>query len=137
MDSDDSPIHYLVPWYSFDFVADGSIDVVLSQAVLEHVDEPGLAYRKMHSWLNTGGYVSHTIDYQCHRTAKVWNGHWTYSDLTWKLIRGKRPYLINRLTHSRHLELMSDAGFDVLSDMKYRLPSQIDRKRRILCDGPG
>jgi hypothetical protein len=71
--------------------------------------------------------MSHTIDFQCHQTASVWNGHWTYSDFVWKLIRGRRPYLINRLPHSRHLALMHGAGFAVINDVKYRLPSTLAR----------
>jgi hypothetical protein len=127
VDGPDSQIRYLVPWYSSDILEPDSIDMVMSQAVLEHVDEPGYAYRMMNVWLKPGAFMSHTIDFHNHRTAVAWNGHWTYSDFIWKLIRGRLPFLINRLPHSRHLELIDEAGLDVICDIKDQQPSRIDR----------
>jgi hypothetical protein len=124
----DSRIHYLVPWYSTNILDPDSIDMVMSQAVLEHVDEPGHAYQMMNVWLKPGAFMSHTIDFHNHRTAEAWNGHWTYSDFIWKLIRGRLPFLINRLPHSRHLELINEAGLKVICDIRDEQPSRIDRK---------
>jgi hypothetical protein len=41
-----------------------------------------------------------------------------YSDIVWKLIRGKRPYLINRIPHSKHLELLKEEQFNLICDKK-------------------
>ncbi len=72
--------------------------------------------------------MSHSIDYKSHGSADEWNGHWAYSDFIWKLIKGKRPYLINRLPHSEHLRLMNEMGFEIVNDVTDQLPSKISRE---------
>jgi hypothetical protein len=109
-------IAYVAPWTRLDLLEAGSVDAALSQAVLEHVDEVGGIYRALHHWLRPGAFMSHTIDYQSHELTRDWNGHWTISDLGWRLVRGARPYLINRLPHSTHLEEMKKAGFEIVLD---------------------
>lgn len=121
-----SMIQYKIPWYDSNMVEKGSIDMIFSQAVLEHVDELNLTYERMYSWLRPNGFMSHSIDFKAHGSANEWNGHWTYSDFTWKLIKGRRPYLINRLPHSQHIKLMNEAGFKVVCDIKNKLPSRIN-----------
>ena len=128
-DSEGSRIRYQVPWYNTDVIEYGSVDLIFSQAVLEHVDELPLTYERMHKWLKASGVMSHTIDFRCHRTARDWNGHWTYSDLMWKLIRGRLPYLINRAPYSRHVELMNSSGFKIVNERKTLLPSRIDDRQ--------
>jgi hypothetical protein len=61
--------------------------------------------------------TSHTIDFRSHGHHPRWNGQWSYSDLTWKVILGKRPYLLNREPASvhrhlirQHLEVCVDEG---------------------------
>ena len=122
-------IHYQIPWYDNDVIEHGSVDLIFSQAVLEHVDELTLAYDRMNKWLKPYGYMSHTIDFRCHRTARDWNGHWTYSDFVWKMIRGRLPYLINRAPCSRHVELMKSAGFKIVAELKTFQPSAIDERQ--------
>lgn len=112
----DSLIHYEVPWYSANILKKESVDMIYSQAVLEHVDDLRGTYRAMHSWLKSTGYISHQIDFRCHETADKWNGHWVYSDFMWKLIRGKRSYLLNRAPHSTHIAFLIEEGFKVVCD---------------------
>jgi len=102
---DGTMISYHVPWTETSCIQPDVLDMVFSQAALEHVDELLNAYENMYIWLKHGGYISHQIDLKCHGTATEWNGHWGYSDLIWKLIRGKRSFLINRVTHSSHKEM--------------------------------
>lgn len=110
--SSGSCVRYLVPWYRA--TLDGRLaDMVLSQAVLEHVDDLAHAYQKMYDCLKPGGVMSHVIDFRCHHTARSWNGHWTYSDITWTLIRGRRRYFLNRAPCSTHASLLRQTGFDV------------------------
>jgi hypothetical protein len=45
-----------------------------------------------------------------------WFGHWTISDVSWRFVRGARPYLINRLPHSAHIRAIENAGFHVVRD---------------------
>jgi SAM-dependent methyltransferase len=104
---------YIAPWTDRGLLERESLDVVFSQAVLEHVDDIAAAYAAMHYWLRPGGFMSHTIDYMSHGLTRDWNGHWTVGDFRWHLVRGRRPYLINRLPHSVHVAAMTKAGFQI------------------------
>jgi hypothetical protein len=104
-------IRYLAPWREAAAVAAGSQDMVFSQAVLEHVDELAEAYRAMHAWLKPGGCISHQIDFKSHGYTEAWDGHWRCGDLHWKLLRGGAGWFINRQPYSRHLQLLTEAGF--------------------------
>jgi hypothetical protein len=44
----------------------------------------------------------------------MWNGHWTYSDLEWRLVRGGRRFLLNREALSTHITCAEKVGFKVL-----------------------
>lgn len=106
----------------------GEASLILSQATLQHVDDLDGMYGAMRGWLRPGGAMVHTIDYRCHGLASRWNGHWTYSDLAWKAIRGRRPYLINREPHSTHRRLLERHGFALASEIAVPEPSAIARR---------
>ena len=126
---DNPVIQYKVPWYSCSAPERGSVDMIFSQAVLEHVDNLETSYQAMNAWLKPSGYFSHTIDFRCHETAAEWNGHWAYSDFTWRLIRGRRPYLLNREPHSTHIHMMAEAGFAIVCDKRIYAPAQLRRSQ--------
>ena len=107
-------IKYFCPWYDPNVIRNGIVDLVFSQAVLEHVDDLPRVYKAMYEWVKKDGMISHSIDFQSHGLSKEWNGHWSFSDFTWKIIRGNRPYLINREPLSSHIKAMKDAGFKIL-----------------------
>ena len=107
-------IRYQVPWTSPADVSPQSLDAIVSQAVLEHVDDLDTAYRAMYAWLKPRGYASHVIDFSAHHLSPFWNGHWTYSDWQWKCVRGRREYLLNRAPLSAHLLHARRAGFTIL-----------------------
>lgn len=125
---DDVQISYFVPWHDLKVIKEESIDMIYSQAVLEHVDDLAHTYEALYRWLKPGGFMSHDIDFRCHGTAKDWNGHWAYSDFAWRLIKGKRPYLLNRQPHSTHIDLLRKFGFEVVCDIKTKDTSRIQRK---------
>ncbi|MEA5112414.1 MAG: methyltransferase domain-containing protein [Geobacteraceae bacterium] len=104
-------ISYSVPWNTRAALDEESVDLIISQAVLEHVDALGEAYVAMYRWLRQGGFISHEIDFKSHGTAKEWNGHWGYGALLWRIIRGNRTYLLNREPCSIHLKNIEAAGF--------------------------
>jgi len=89
-------ITYAAPWSDAAVIEPGSIDVVISHAVLEHVVDLEGTYRALSLWLKAGGMMSHQIDFTSHGTAERWNGYRAYSEFLWKMIAGRRPYLINR-----------------------------------------
>jgi hypothetical protein len=97
------------------------------QAVLERVGDLKTAYFAMRAWLAPGGWLSHQVDFRCHGTAREWNGHWTYGDMTWRMLRGRRTYLINREPHSTHICLLCEAGFTVVCDEMVSRPA-VDRR---------
>jgi hypothetical protein len=79
-------------------------------------------------FLRDGGLMSHTIDFQSHRVTREWNGHWTVSDFAWKIVRGRRPYFLNRLPFSVHVAAMESAGFRVVANEK-RVGTPLERAR--------
>jgi len=122
-------IRYFVPWDDAGVIRKGSVDMIFSQAVLEHVEDLCSTYGTLYRWLNRGGFMSHQIDMSSHDRATRWNGHWAYSDLTWKLIKGRRPYLINRQPYSMHRLLLSKSGFEIAFEQKTSDISGIMRKQ--------
>lgn len=109
-------IKYIVPWDQ-QLVLENSIDLIYSQAVMEHLLEIEPAYSTMHKWLRIGGMISHEIDYAAHETHSQWNGHWYYSDLMWKIIMSGRKYAINRLPHSVQRKIISNL-FTITTEIK-------------------
>ena len=106
---------------------DGSVDMVFSQAVMEHVGDLSLAYERMSRWLAPGGFMSHEIDFRCHLSARDWNGHWAYSDPVWAVIHLGMEPLINRVPCSEHIRLMRLHGFDPVVERRRRDRSGIAR----------
>jgi hypothetical protein len=121
---DGSPVEivYLAPWDHVALVRPGTVDMVISQAVLEHVEDPSATYAALSRWVCPGGIMSHSIDFQSHGLTESWNGHWTLGDLTWHVVRGDRPYLLNRLPYSAHLALMERSGFRLVTNRRYEAP---------------
>jgi hypothetical protein len=114
MEKQKNSIQYMCPWNDPKIIENDSVDVVFSQAVLEHVKDLNHTYEAMYRWVKKGGCISNQIDFESHGLSDEWNGHWSFSDLTWKLIKGNRPYLINREPLSKHLEAAQDAGFEII-----------------------
>jgi hypothetical protein len=117
-DSKEACVQYVVPWYKTDVIEKDSVDMIFSQAALEHIDNLETAYEKQYHWLKPNGFVSHQIDFKSHGITKEWNGHWRYTNLTWKIIQGGRPYSLNRQPHSMHIKLLEKNNFRILYDVK-------------------
>ena len=120
-------ITYRAPYSDPAVIQEKSVDLIYSQAVLEHVDDLSTAYKCMRHWLKPGGYVSHTIDFRSHGMSDAWNGHWACSDLLWYIVRGRRSYLINREPCSTHMELLREYGFTVRRQITKSTVSAIHR----------
>ena len=121
-------IVYQAPWNDPAVIEPGSADLIFSQAVLEHVDDLDGVYAAMRRWLTPAGLMSHQIDFQCHRKADTWNGHWTYSDFAWKVVVGRRAYLLNRAPYSRHLAILKKCGFDIVMNRPVHSASVLKRR---------
>jgi len=142
VDPETAQVMYVVPWLDGSDTASsggamesppvgaalpGSIDMIFSQAVLEHVDDLDAAYRSMLRWLAPAGFMSHQIDFKCHNTAPTWDGHWAMTETVWRLTRGARPYLINRQPCSVHMDLLEKYGFENLVMQRSAASSNLSR----------
>jgi len=108
-------LRYQTPWTSPNVVERGSLDLVLSESVLQCIDDLDATYQAMFYWLRPGGFASHGISVNAGPLSPHWNGHWAYSDREWRLVRGRRPFLLNRLPASAHIQCAESAGFQVLA----------------------
>lgn len=122
-------IEYRAPWFDPAVIRRESIDMVYSQAVLEHVDDLATTYAALAAWLKPGGVASHQVGFVSHGITPEWNGHWTISDPVWKLIRGRRPYLLNREPASTHVRMLRDSGLEIVNEVRVHKPSDISRAR--------
>jgi hypothetical protein len=115
--SESAAIRYLCPWPSAS-IEPGSIDLIVSQAVLQDmdhwtgIDALSTAFSAMSRWLKRGGAMSHQVNLAFPDT-EHWNQHWAYGELTWRVIRGKRPYYVNRVPASVYVRLCEEHGFAV------------------------
>ena len=115
-------VAYRAPWNDPSVVVAGSVDFLYSQAVLEHVEDLDTTYRAMREWMKAGASMSHSIDFSSHDLTRVWNGHWTLGDASWRLVRGTRRYLINREPFSTHLALLAKYKFETLRIDRRKAP---------------
>lgn len=109
----DAPVRYAA-WNETRLAAN-SVDFVFSQAVMQHVDDLPKAYAAAARWLRPGGIMSHQVDFDCMGLGETWNAHWSYSERTWTLIRGRRSYAINREPLSHHLDLLTRHGMEIVA----------------------
>ncbi len=109
-------LRYIAPWDETVEIGPGSVDLVLSQAVMEYLPDLETAYGLMYGWLKSGGAISHEIDFKSHGTAISWDGHWGYSSRMWKLVNGRAACPITRYPHSCHIGKIAEAGFRVVCD---------------------
>ena len=123
-------LSYVVPWHDETVITPQSLDAVVSQAVLEHVDDVPGTHRAVHRWLKPGGWASHTVDCRSHGWADSWHGHWSYSDVEWKLVRGARPWMLNRYSCSQHVDAAVAAGLELVG----RLPRLLSPEQAIARD---
>lgn len=128
IDAPGSMIQYRAPWTDGGIIEDDAVDLVLSQAVFEHIDDLAGAYRTMWRWLRPGGIASHTVDFRSHGWSSRWDGHWGYSELAWKLIRGRDVWSINREPCSTHRRLLAENGLRIVGEQLVCSPATLSRR---------
>ena len=114
--ANDSMIVYKAPWFHKKECILDELDLIYSQAVLEHIDNLSETYHYMYLSLKNGGLMSHSIDFKSHGYSETWDGHWKISNIRWSLLRGNRPYMLNRKPYSYHIDLMKKNGFKVIDE---------------------
>lgn len=113
LESNNSNISYVVPWMGKKQNHVKDIDMIISQAVMEHVDDIEFAYGEMYRWLKKGGIISHQIDFKAHEITKEWDGHFYLNQGIWNVLAHGRKYPINRLPFSAHISAIQNAGFAI------------------------
>ncbi len=121
-------IKVYIPWNNAGIIQNESIDFIYSQAVLEHVENLEDTYLAMKKWLKPLGFMSHTIDFKSHGITKSWNGHWLFSDFEWNIVKGGKPFLINRQPQSKHIELHLKFGFEIAVALPVKLKNNLKIK---------
>jgi len=110
-----SVITYVDPTRA-EVIPTGTVDLVISQGVLEYPEDLCETHRQIAGWLRPGGVASHAIDFGAHQTSNAWDGHWTISDFGWACLRGRQPYFLNRTPHSGHVDAVRSAGLAIVCD---------------------
>jgi len=121
-------IKYIVPWDKQDKIKENSVDFFLSQAVMEHVKNPNHCYETISKWLKPGGYLSQDVDFRSHNMTWRWNSHWRLNSFLWRLLAGRKDWVINREPYSRHLEPIENTGLVLLTDQKTKDETGIKRE---------
>ena len=99
----------------------GSVDLVYSRTVLEHIPEK-LLRELLLTWKNLlrpGGYAVHFIDNSDHfehrdKTLSRLN-FLTLPDWLWRIASFNTQNYQNRLRHSQYIELFENAGYEIVS----------------------
>lgn len=125
----DALISYIAPWDDPEVITDESVDLIVSQAVLEYPPDLQSTYTAMHHWLRPGGVMSHLIDFGSHGMTNDWNGHWACPDILWRLAEGRRRIPLNRHPHSVHVDLLQASGFQIVADVRETMPSRMRRNQ--------
>ncbi len=115
----DEAIRYVCPWEDPGILEPESIDFVFAQAVFEHVNDIDHTYRSLAKWLRPGALFSQVVDFTSHSIVPDWNGHWSFSPFAWRMLVGRRTYLINRHTLGDHLRSLAGAGLEVVHAIRY------------------
>ena len=122
-------IKYFIPWYDKKIAETATVDFIISQSVLQFVDDIDETYAAMNSWLKPGGFMSHVVDFSSHLITKKWNAHWNFSNFEWKLVKGKKILRLNRAPLSEHVALNEKHHFKVLQINAYSKESQLTFKQ--------
>jgi hypothetical protein len=111
-------VKHIVPWKQAD-IKNESVDFIFSQSVLQFTKLEDL-YPAMHAWLKPGGLMAHVIDFSSLGISKLWNGHWAYSALEWKLFSFGKKMLLNRSWIGLHKAWLEKNNFNLLNIITYK-----------------
>lgn len=114
LSSEESPIRYGT-WDDRLAPRAGEVDFLFSHVVLCHVEDLDALYGRCARMMKPGAWMSHQTDFSSLGTTPEWNGHRRHGELAWKIMRGRRPYFVNREPLATHLELLERHGFDVVA----------------------
>lgn len=101
-------------------IPDGSVDIVWSRAVLEHI-APGMIatlFREFRRILKPNGVMAHIIDnsdHWEHQDKSISRVNFLkFGDTVWSIVNFHPLFYQNRLRHSDYLRLINEAGFAIV-----------------------
>lgn len=113
-------ITYIAPWTLAHIAQRGEIDFLLSHTVLQHVQSVDAVWQQIGALLCRDGVCSHQINFDSHGTSAIWNGHWAYPEVVWRIALGRKTFLINREPLSRHVAAAQAQGLQLLAVLRRR-----------------
>lgn len=115
---------------SFDELPEESIDLVVSNSVLEHVGDVDRFFADCHRVLRPGGVMVHLVDYRDH-FFKYPYAFLTFDDSTWS--RWLNPGDLPRWRMHDHVSAMGRACFDVDVVEQDSMPEEFARIKHMLA----
>src|ERR1019366_1435987 len=94
------------------------------------IDNPANLFIKYYIPWNSSDIIKpKSIDFNLMGVTQNWNGHWTFSDFEWKIVKGGKIFLINREPISKHIELLSKYGFNILINAPIKMENKLNRNQ--------
>jgi SAM-dependent methyltransferase len=106
----------------------GSVALLASFAVLEHVSDIGKVCAHLFKLLKPGGVAFHFVDLADHRSYRSDGGYTKFSFLTEEL----PPQSLNRLRAHQVTAAHQDAGFEILKDQRHTAPMSPQERKLLL-----
>lgn len=121
-------VNYVAPWNDdASIFPQKSSDLIISNAVMEHVDDLNSVYHAMNVWLKPDGYISHCVDFRSHGLFPGWNGHWTASPQQREDLAKSNPFLINYQPLSAHINIIKHNGFEIIKVIRSSSKNNLTR----------
>lgn len=121
-------IKYIVPWMANEELEKETIDFCYSHSVLEYVENLDFLFEKIHGLLLPGAVMSHQVDLSAHNLSNLWNGHRGFSEFSWSILRGGRPYFLTRNPYSIYKKKIEEHSFDIICDLPHVRAGGIKRE---------
>jgi SAM-dependent methyltransferase len=100
-----------------------NIDLIFSNSVLEHVENPASVIKKMHEILNPDGIILHSIDFRDHYNFSRPFLFYKYSEKIWKKYATKLGIsYTNRLRYNDFIKIFHTEGFNKIYESLRREP---------------
>jgi SAM-dependent methyltransferase len=105
-------------------IGDNSIDVIVSNSVLEHVKDPSNLFGSLFKLLKNDGCMIHIVDYRDHFFKYPYH-FLLFSEKAWRMFIS--PGNLYRFRLSDHLEAMQAAGFKVEVTNQQSMPEEFKK----------
>jgi SAM-dependent methyltransferase len=107
-------------------ISENSIDILLSNSVVEHMENPGTFFKSLNRILKPDGIMLHVVDYRDHIPKYPYH-FLLFGNHMWQ--RCLNPGDLFRYRLSDHVRAMREAGFEVASFHEKVLAADFDKVR--------